>query len=79
MLFFIIWGTRGVTTRKGFGRFVCPTCACNREYTHKQVRRFFTLYFIPIIPLNIVGTYVECNTCGGTFKDSVLERPLLAA
>ena len=79
MIFFIIWGTRGVTTSKGSGRFVCPSCGADRDYTLKQVRRFFTLYFIPIIPLGLLGTYVECRTCGGTFKDSVLERPLLGA
>ncbi len=79
MLFFIIWGTRGVTTSKGSGRFVCPACGADRSYTLKQVRRFFTLYFIPLIPLGILGTYVECQTCGGTFKPTVLDRPLLGA
>ena len=79
MVFFLIWGTKGITTTKGTGRFVCPVCAGDRSYIHKQVRRFFTLYFIPLIPLNIVGTYVECQTCRGAFQDSVLERPLLGS
>jgi len=35
----------------------------------KQVRNFFTLYFIPLIPLNVAGRYVECGSCGGTFSE----------
>ena len=77
MIFFIIiWGTKGLTTRKGEGQFVCPACGSERRYLHKQVRRFFTLYFIPLIPLGIVGTYVECQGCSGTFDDVVLARAL---
>jgi hypothetical protein len=79
MIFFIIWGTKGITTSKGSGRFGCPACGGERGYIHKQVRRFFTLYFIPLIPLQIVGTYVECQGCGGTFNDTVLDRPRLGA
>ena len=79
MVFFIIWGTKGITTTKGSGRFGCPACVGDRGYTLKQVRRFFTLYFIPLIPLKIVGTYVECHGCGGTFDDSVLARQRLGA
>jgi len=38
----------------------------------KQVRNFFTLYFIPLIPLNVSGRYVECSSCGGTFAEEAL-------
>lgn len=37
------------------------------------MRRFFTLYFIPLIPLDKLGEYVECDSCAGTFKESVLQ------
>ncbi len=68
----IILGTRGVTSRRGAGMFFCPQCRGQREYEHKAVRRFFTLYFIPVIPLDLIGEYVECHTCRGAFDSSVL-------
>ena len=39
----------------------------------KRVRRFFTLYFIPIIPLDRLGEYVECKSCKSTYNERVLE------
>ena len=72
-MLFVIFGWRGVTTTPDRGSFFCPSCSAEREYGHKVVRRFFTLYFIPIIPLDRVGEYVECGACKGTFKPEVLE------
>ena len=37
------------------------------------MRRFFTLYFIPLIPMNMLGEYVECDDCRVTYKLSVLD------
>jgi len=71
-VFFIIFGTRGVTTTPDRGTFHCPQCATQRQYATKRVRRFFTLYFIPLIPLDQVAQYVECEGCRGTFNMSVL-------
>ena len=68
----IIMGTRGVTYTKSRGDFHCPQCATQSPYRQKRVRRFFTLYFIPILPLNMLGEYVECPQCRGTFKTDVL-------
>lgn len=69
----IIFGTRGVTYSKEKGDFHCPSCATPRPYDHKRVRRFFTLYFIPLIPLDLHGEYIECQQCRNTFKMDVLE------
>ena len=71
MPFFIIFGTRGVTTSGERGDFHCPQCGPHNPYTIKTVRRFFTLYFIPIIPLDRLGEYLECSTCQGTFETEV--------
>lgn len=68
----IIFGTRGVTYSSGSGEFHCPSCNVRREYKHKRVRRFFTLYFIPVIPLDLLGEYIECQVCRGTFNKRVL-------
>lgn len=73
MVFLIIFGTRGVTTTVASGKFFCPGCMAKRSYEHQRVRRFFTLYFIPIIPLDTIGEYVECLHCRDTYKTSVLD------
>ena len=79
-MFFIIFGTRGITSTKGQGRFTCPGCGPNSSYELKSVRRFFTLYFIPLIPLDSLGEYIECNHCQATFNENVLSyRPTLTS
>jgi tellurite resistance protein len=72
LVFFIIFGTRGITYSAGKGEFHCPGCDALRPYDKKRVRRFFTLYFIPIIPLDVLGEYVECQHCKDTYKTDVL-------
>ena len=76
MLGLIIFGRRSVTGSMGTGSFDCPRCGPNMPYDHKRVRRFFTLYFIPLIPLGTVAEYIECGVCKGTYKPEVLQRAL---
>jgi hypothetical protein len=74
MLYLIIYGFRGVTSTAAKGQFQCPRCGPS-SYRHQVVKRFFTLYFIPLIPLKKTGEYIECGSCGGTFKLGVLQQP----
>ncbi len=69
----IIFGTRGVKSTKEEGDFVCPQCASTQHYKYKKVTNFFTLYFIPLIPLGSAGEFVECQSCKGTFVPRVLD------
>lgn len=69
----IIFGTRGVKFTLKEGHFTCPQCANKQAFRHRKVRRFFTLYFIPVIPLDNLGEYVECKSCKGTFVPRVLD------
>ncbi len=69
----IIFGTRGITTSPVKGDFHCPNCADQQPFRQRKVRKFFHLYFIPIIPLGTVGEYVECRTCKDTYHTRVLE------
>ena len=73
MLGLIIFGTRGVTYGSEGGQFFCPDCSGKQQYLHKRVRRFFTLYFIPLIPLDLLGEYIECQQCTSTYKTSILD------
>jgi len=70
----IIFGTRGVTSTKEVGEFACPGCAgSSQRYARRSVRRFFTLYFIPVIPLDKISEYIECLRCGGTYREEILD------
>jgi tellurite resistance protein len=73
MLGLIIFGTRGVTYGSEGGQFFCPDCEGKESYRHRRVRRFFTLYFIPLIPLDLLGEYIECQRCTSTYKLSILD------
>jgi uncharacterized tellurite resistance protein B-like protein/uncharacterized Zn finger protein (UPF0148 family) len=78
MLAFIIFGTRGIRSTVKQGTFFCPQCVSEKNYKHKKVTQFFTLYFIPLIPLGNKGEYVECQTCRNTYIERVLQmRPAL--
>src|SRR6185369_5741735 len=55
------------------GSFFCPQCNGARQYTRQKMRRFFTLYFIPIIPLDLIGEAIECNYCHSAFTPEVLQ------
>lgn len=69
----IIWGWTTREKRLGDGDFFCPQCGKEREYDHKALKRYFTLYFIPLIPLETVLEYVQCDRCGGQFEPEVLD------
>lgn len=69
----IIFGTRGVTYSTGSGDFFCPRCRAETSYNQKRVRRFFTLYFIPLIPMDQIGEFVECGRCRGKYTLEALD------
>jgi zinc-ribbon family len=68
----IIWGSKGVTKVAGSGEFHCPSCGTTKPYAHKLLKRYFTLYFIPLFPTDTITEYVECEACAGTYKSEVL-------
>lgn len=70
----IIWGTTGITSTREKGEFFCPKCDGRTPYQRKSVRRFFTLYFIPLIPLNKVGEFIRCGKCRSDFNEAVLDH-----
>lgn len=70
---FILFGTRGITMTKQSGTFQCPNCGPVAPFSQKGIRRFFTLFFVPVIPLNQVATYIECHRCRSQFDVNVLQ------
>jgi hypothetical protein len=60
----VIFGYRGRTSNVARGSFHCPFCGAVRGYTHQKFTRWFTLYFLPIFPLNDLGESLKCDGCG---------------
>jgi hypothetical protein len=60
------------------GVFYCRRCGGDRQYRHRSGRRWFTLFFIPVIPLNSVGEHVQCGSCRTRYVTDVLSQPTTA-
>ena len=61
----------------------CTKCARNTVQTAFETKKWFTLFFIPIIPLGSTR-FVKCNLCGLTLKavgalDAQLSQKAMAA
>lgn len=69
----IIFGTRGIASTITSGRFHCPQCAEQQPYRKRKITKFFTLYFIPLIPQGKKSEYVECLSCKATFYPKITD------
>jgi DNA-directed RNA polymerase subunit RPC12/RpoP len=69
----ILFGTSNKEQDAGGGMFQCPACRQRQRYAVKQVRRYFTLFFIPVLPLDQQGRYVECQGCGAKLDPRVID------
>ena len=68
----IIYGFRTSESTAGMGAFTCPCCRLSQGYRHVVLSRWFTLYFIPVIPLGRIGEQVECQGCYSRYSPEVL-------
>ena len=64
-----VFGTKVLTRSIGTGPFLCQHCGVERTYSTMQVRRVFTLFSVPLIPVRAVAEYVECDVCRSTWRD----------
>jgi zinc-ribbon family len=74
----IIFGLTVIFRTIGQGVFHCPQCGGDRQYRLRSGRRFFTIFFVPLIPLTKVGEHVQCMTCRTRFSTHVLNLPTAA-
>jgi len=74
----IIWGLRVVYHTFAAGTFFCRKCGGDRGYKHRAGRRFITVFFIPLVPLNKTGEHVQCTTCKTRYVTEVLRLPTAA-
>jgi zinc-ribbon family len=74
----IIFGLRVIYRAVAQGVFHCRRCGGDREYRLRSGRRWFTLFLIPVIPLNKTGQHVQCTTCRTRYVPDVLRQPTTA-
>lgn len=72
---FILWGWRIRKHEISAGQFHCQSCAADAPYKLVEPRRWFTLFFIPVIPLDRQDRYVECAKCGGAYTEAAANIP----
>jgi hypothetical protein len=75
---FLIFGLRVYFRTIGQGMFHCQRCGGDRRYRERAGRRWFHLFFIPLIPLVSVGEQVMCGTCRTAYNVGVLALPTAA-
>ncbi len=59
----IIFGSRSRNKVMGQMQYVCSACGKPSFHTIVRSRRWFTLYFLPVIPMK-KSTTERCNLCG---------------
>ena len=68
----IIFGMKSRISRSSLQETLersCPSCGGNLCLS--DLRRWFTLYFIPVIPLNKIESFYKCEGCGNTYKEEI--------
>jgi hypothetical protein len=71
---FFIAGLRTRNTTVGMATFRCPNEGGDRRYRRQQARRWFTLFFVPVVPLDRRGEWAQCLGCGSTYRIDVVDR-----
>jgi uncharacterized tellurite resistance protein B-like protein len=74
----LIFGLRVYFRTIGEGTFHCQRCGGDRHYRHRVGRRWFHLFFIPLIPLATAGEYIQCTQCGTRYSTGALSLPTTA-
>jgi hypothetical protein len=74
----LIFGLRIRFRTTGVIEFFCPRCGGDRAGCRRTARRWFTLFWLPLVPLNEVGRVVECRTCHTRYEPAVADQPTTA-
>ena len=71
---FFILGSRNREIEISSGFFICPACGQLRRYKRKRLARYFTLWFVPLFPVETLGEFVQCQTCQHSYPAEALQR-----
>jgi hypothetical protein len=66
----LIFGTRTISRLVPNGMRItrfCGRCATSSELVEHRTRRYFTLYFIPVLPLDKADTVLTCSRCQASY------------
>jgi zinc-ribbon family len=74
----ILFGWRVFYHSIGQGTFHCRHCGGDRKYRLRAGRKWFTLLFIPVLPLVRVADHVQCQQCRTRYVTDVLRQPTTA-
>jgi hypothetical protein len=82
--FIVIFGWRTISTRESADpvMLMCPNCREEHWFTGKLYRRWFTLFFLPVVPLEPAssGTRTcQCDGCKTIFERSLEQMSRTAA
>jgi hypothetical protein len=75
----LIFGTKVRYVPMEAGTFYCPDEGGDRGYTLLEARRWFTLFFIPLIKLGLLGYVVQCDSCHRQYDRRTLHLPTSAS
>ena len=70
---FIIFGTRGIKHTVKDSAVLsnsCPNCS-QGSLVNKLYRRWFKLFFIPVIPLDVIDRFYACDKCNSAYNESI--------
>lgn len=71
----IVFGTKNTPSVINTGEFNCPNCQDRRNYTLKKNKKYFHVFFIPLIPMDNLGDSLECQKCSSSYvPGSILSR-----
>ena len=66
---FIVFGTKTITKDMGVvGTYECSRCHNVSEWRFMQYRYWFTLFFIPVIPVSGKHEYLQCPVCSQAYS-----------
>ncbi len=72
---FFIFGVGPKTKVIEKNQFLCPVCRSYSAYELKQQRNYFSLFFIPLIPLSKAkNAFVSCLNCHTQMPSTVLDH-----
>mgnify|MGYP003582073533 FL=1 len=72
---FFIFGIGPKTKIVEKSQFLCPVCRTQSTYELRQQHHYFSLFFIPLIPLSKAkGEFVKCLYCGTEMPSTVLNH-----
>lgn len=74
----IIWGFRSFLTLLCMLRMECPSCGNEAAHRLVRSRRFFTLFFVPVLPVH-TAYLLTCTFCGAASAISSVKAAQLTA